>query len=114
MKMKQYGKTKFLNTCTGMSEDQAEDKVNEKMENANMTLFEKKYMQLLLDLLQLRKGTLHHQIANAIRNNIQKKYDEKKAVKLALKQFREDIIDMFPDEESDTDSDASGSEEEDT
>ena len=38
----------------GMSGVQAADKLNEKMENANMPLFENKYMQLLLNLLQLR------------------------------------------------------------
>ena len=97
----------------GMTEDEAENKADEKMENADMALFIKKYTQLLLNIVQLSKGTLHHKIMKAVLDSIQKKYTEEKAVKLALKQFRNEIEETFPDSESDTESETSDFEEED-
>ena len=88
----------------GLSENEATEKTNEKMEGSDMTLFLKKYGNMLLDILQLNKGPLHHKILNIIQENIQKKYSEEKAVKLALKQVQSDIQDMLPEDESDSDS----------
>ena len=89
----------------GMTEDDAADKANKKMEDADMALFIKKYSRLLLDILQLNKGILHQKIVQMIDKNIQKKYNEQKAVKLALKQFQDEIQDMMPEKETDSEND---------
>ena len=95
----------------GMTEDEAADKANQKMEDADMALFMKKYSRLLLDILQLTKGPVHNKIVNTIRDNVQQKYSEQKAVKLALKQFQEDIKKILPDNESDSESDTESEED---
>ena len=83
-------------------EDETETIADEKMENADMAFFIKKYTQLLLNIVQLSNGTLHYKIMKAVKDSIQKKYTEEKAVKLALKQFRNEIEETFSDSESDT------------
>ena len=95
--------TKYMHD--GLSEDEAVEKVNKKMEGSDMTLFMKKYSNMLLDIMQLNKGSLHQKIWTTIQDNIQKKYNETKAVKLALKQVHDEIHDMLQDEESDSESD---------
>ena len=74
--------TKYMHD--GLAEDEAVEKVNKKMEGSDMTLFMKKYSNMLLDMLQLNKDSQHQKIWASIQDNIQKKYNDSKAVKLAL------------------------------
>ena len=94
--------TKYMHE--GLSEDEAVEKADKKMEGSDMDLFMKKYSSLLLDILHLSKGSLHQKIMATIQDNIKKKYKEEKAVKLALRQVRDEIQDMMQEDESDSES----------
>ena len=59
---------------------------------------------MLQDILQLNQGQLHNRILGIIQDNLQKKYKEEKAVKLALKKVHDEIQEMLQDNSSDSES----------
>ena len=87
----------------GMEEEDATEKANMKMKEANITAFFKKYGQLITYILQLKNGLVHNDVMEVIEEKIDAGLSEKRAIKFALRKFRNDIEAIVYDSDSSDD-----------
>ena len=90
----------------GMLEEDAEAKADERFENADEDGFFKLYETLLRQSLQLKNGLIHNKIVDAIRKYEEEGFALKHAVRKAIRDNKEEIIDMLNDDDASDDSDS--------
>ena len=90
----------------GMLEEDAEAKADERFENADEDGFLKLYETLLRQSLQLKNGLIHNKIVDAIRKYEEEGFALKHAVRKAIRDNKEEIMDMLNDDDASDDSDS--------
>ncbi|XP_069122470.1 uncharacterized protein [Argopecten irradians] len=94
---------KYVNE--GMSDDEAKAKTEEKMKVKDMDQFIKDYGSIIMSILKLQNGKIHEKVMNDVTELIDDGYDDRKAIKMALKKNRHVLDEMWDGEDSDGDED---------
>ena len=93
----------------GMLEEEAEEKADEQFENADEARFLKLYGTLLRQFLQLKNGLIHNKIVDAVRKYEEEGFVLKHAVRKAIRDNKEEIMDMLNDDDATSDDSSSES-----
>ena len=97
----------------GMLEAEAEEKADERFETADEDSFFKRYETLLRQSLQLKNGLIHNKILDAIHKYEDEGFALKHAVRKAIRDNKEEIMDMLNDDDAASDDSDSDSEDSD-
>ena len=97
----------------GMQEAEAEEKADERFETADEDSFFRRYETLLRQSLQLKNGLIHNKILDAIHKYEDEGFALKHAVRKAIRDNKEEIIDMLNDDDAASDDSDSDSEDSD-
>lgn len=102
----------------GLTEQEAKQKANNKLETANTKQFICNYMTLITYILELKNGHIHKKVMQKVNALLDQGYGEQKAVKMAVKRYQHSLEAYLDEsdaesEESNTDSDDESSSDED-
>ena len=98
-------------TDQGLSNEDAEEKANEKMEDTDADTFIRLYSQMLKRIFLLQNGLVHNKVLKAIEQNKSDGYSLKHATRQALREQRDHILDLLEDGMSESESETSDSSE---
>lgn len=104
---------------TGLSEDEATDKAEDKLRSDDWKVFMNKYTTLICYIMKLQGRKIHTKIMDTITMYIKAGYDETTSIRMTLKKYRHQLEEYLEqkeytdsDSESDVDDDNDDSEEE--
>lgn len=96
-KLKKYRKE-------GLSKMEAEEKADNKLKEKDVIAFLNLYGKTILDILDLKRGRIHHKIMNSIDKFLKKGYESLPAVRMALRKYKhilEETMYLTDSDESD-------------
>ena len=94
----------------GMPEDKAEEMADERFENSDEDGFFRRYETLLRQSLKLKNGLIHNKIVDTIDKYEKEGYALKHAIRKAIRDNKEEIMDMLNDDDASSDYSDSDSE----
>lgn len=92
---------------TGLSEDEAIDKADEKLQSEDWRVFMNKYATLIDYIMKLEVGKIHSKIMDTVKMYIKVGYDELTSIRMSLKKYRhqlEEYLEQNENTDSDTES----------
>jgi len=90
---------------TGLSENEATDKAEDRLRSDDWKVFMNKYATLIGYIMKLEGGKIHTKIMDTIRMYIKAGYDEITSVRMTLKKYRHQLEEYLEQNEF-TDSDS--------
>ena len=91
---------------SGLSEDEAMDKADDKLRSDDWKVFMNKYATLIGYIMKLEGGKIHTNIMDTVRMYIKAGYDEITSIRMTLKKYRHQLEEYLEQVEYDSDSES--------